>query len=196
VPNILARHTGARCSAKRLHACTKAAREGLLPEANQVLAVTRSRALLDCLSHQIKPLAKAGTQSLQPTPADEQLLTVDGIGTILAQTLGLATGAMGRFPTVGHSASDCRGGKRTTISNGQRQGQGNVTNGNPDLEWADMEAAQCALRFHPTGQRVSQRKPANSHRRVARQAVAHTLARACSSIMRDLVPCDVHKAFG
>src|SRR4029453_892560 len=132
---------------------------------------TSSLALLDCLSHQIKPLEKAGTQSLQHTPAYEQLLTVDGIGTILAQTMGLETGAMGRFPTVGNSASYCRCVKRTKISNGQRKGQGNVKNGNPDLEWADMEAAQCAIRFNPTVQRFYQRKPANSHLMVARPGV-------------------------
>jgi len=31
---------------------------------------------------------------------------------------------------------------------------------------------------------------------IARKAVAHKLARACYYIMRDLVPFDVHKAFG
>jgi transposase len=168
----------------------------VLPEANQVLAVTSSLALLDCLSHQIKTLEKAVTTSLTPTPAYEQLLTGDGIGTILAQTIGLATGAMGRLPTVGHSASYGRWVKRTQISNGKRTGQGNVNNGHPSLEWASREAAQCASRFNPTVQRFSQRKHAKSPLMVARKAVAHKLARACSYLMRDLVPFDVHKAFG
>ena len=43
-----------------------------------------------------------------------------------------------------------------------------------------MEAAQFAIRFSPTVQRFYQRK----------------LARACYYSMRDLVPFDVHKAFG
>src|SRR4030095_16198765 len=92
VQNVLARNTGSRFSAKRIHEFTKADLEGLLPEANQVLAVTSSLALLDCLSQQIKTLEKAVTQSLKHTPAYEQLLTVDGIGMILAQTMGLETG--------------------------------------------------------------------------------------------------------
>jgi transposase len=196
VQNILARNTGSRFSAKRMHEFTKADLEGVLPEANQVLAVTSSLALLDCLSHQIKTLEKAVMTSLKHTPAYEQLLTGDGIGTILAQTIGLETGAIGRFPTVGNSASDCRCVKSTKISNGKRTGQGNVKNGHPYLEWASMEAAQCAIRFNPTVQRFSQRKHAKSHLMVARKAVAHKLARACSYIMRDLVPFDVHKAFG
>jgi hypothetical protein len=59
-----------------------------------------------------------------------------------------------------------------------------------------MEAAQFAMRFSPTGQRFYQRKQAKSHLMIARKAVAHKLARACYDSMRDLVPFDVHKAFG
>jgi transposase len=196
VQNILARNTGARFSAKRLHEFTKADLEGLLPEANQVLAVTSSLALLACLRQQITTLAKAVTTSLQHTPAYEQLLSVDGIGTILAQTIVLETGAIDRFPTVGHYASYCRCVTSTKISNGKRKGQGNGKNGHPYLEWASMEAAQFAIRFSPTVQRFSQRKQAKSHLMIARKAVAHKLARACYYIMRDLVPFEVHKAFG
>jgi transposase len=196
VQNILARNTGSRFSAQRIHAFTQADLAGLLPEANQVLAVTSSLALLDGLRQQITTLEKAVTTSLQHTPAYAQLLTVDGIGTILAQTIGLETGDIGRLLTVGNSASYCRCVKRTKISNGKRKGQGNVNNGNPYLEWASMEAAQFAMRFNPTVQRFYQRKHATSHLMVARKAVAHTLSRACYDIMRDLVPFDVHKACG
>src|SRR5919204_2530812 len=68
VHNILARNTGAHFSAKRIHEFTKADREGLLPEADQVLAVTSSLAVLDCLSHQIKTLEKTVNTCLKPTP--------------------------------------------------------------------------------------------------------------------------------
>jgi transposase len=196
VQNILARNTGLRFSVKQIREFTKPDLEGMLPEANQVLAVTSSLALLDCLSHQIKTLEKAVTKYLQHTPVYEQLLTVDGIGTILAQTIGLETGDIGRFPTVGNYASYCRCVKSTKISNGKRKGQGNINNGNPYLEWASMEAAQFAIRFSPTVQRFYQRKQAKSHLMVARKAVAHKLSRACYDSMRDLVPFDVHKAFG
>ena len=59
-----------------------------------------------------------------------------------------------------------------------------------------MEAAQFAIRFSPTVQRFYQRKQAKGHLMVARKAVAHKLSRACYYIMRDLVPFEVHKAFG
>jgi|SRR5262252_8250986 len=135
---------------------------------------------------------------LNHTPSSEQLLTVQGIGPILAQTITLETGAISRFPSVGHSASYCRGVDSTKLSNGKRKGTGNVNNGNPYLAWASMEAAQFALRFQPEAQRFYQRKLAKSRNNMvlARKAVAHKLARACYYMMRDLVPYEATKAFG
>lgn len=198
VQNILVRNTGARFSLKRMRALTQQELEGLLPEAAHILAVTSSLAILDCLSHQIKALEQSVHQRLQHTPAYEQLLTVKGIGPILAQTIALETGDIRRFPTVGNYASYCRCVESTKISNGKRKGQGNVKNGNPYLGWAYMEATQFALRFHLSAQRFYQRKLAKSHNNtpLARKTVAHKLARACYYIMRDLVPFDAMRAFG
>ena len=194
--NILVRNTGVRLSAKRIHALTLEEVERLLPEPDQVLAVTSSLAVLHCLRQQINTLEKAVSKHLKHTPAYEQLLTIDGIGTILAQTIVLETGDISRFSTVGHYASYCRCVRSTKISNGKRKGQGNVKNGNPYLEWAYMEAAQFAIRFSPQVQRFYQRKQSKSHLMIARKAVAHKLARAGYYIMRDLVPFEVHQAFG
>src|SRR4029453_4439037 len=58
VHNIMARHTGARFSGKRIHALTKQELTTLLAEDTQVLAVTRSLMVLDCLRQQIKMLEK------------------------------------------------------------------------------------------------------------------------------------------
>jgi transposase len=99
---------------------------------------------------------------------------------------------------VGHYASYGRCVESTKISHGKRTGQGNGKNGHPYLGWASMEAPQFALRFHPSAQRFSQRTLAKSHNNtpLARKTVAHKLARACSYIMRDLVPFDAMKALG
>ena len=194
--NILVRNTGVRLSAKRIHALTLEEVERLLPEPDPVLAVISSLAVLPCLGPQIKTLEKAVRKRLKPTPAYEQLLTVNGIGTILAPTIVLETGAIGRFATVGTYASYCRCVRSTKISNGKRKGQGNVQNGNPYFEWAYIEAAQFAIRFSPQVQRFYQRQQSKSHLMIARKVVAHKLARAGYCIMRDLVPFEVHKAFG
>jgi transposase len=198
VQNIMVRNTGSRFSVKRIRELTAKELKHLLPEASQVLAITSSLAILDCLSQQIKTLEKAVSKRLKHTPSYEQLLTVDGIGTILAQTIALETGQIGRFPTVGDYASYCRCVNSTKLSNGKRKGQGNVKNGHLSLGWAYMEAAQFAIRFNPQAQRFYQRKLAKSTNNtvLARKSVAHKLSRACYYIMRDLVPFEATKAFG
>ena len=198
VQNIMARNTGARFSVKRIQELTKQELQSLLTEESQVLAVTSSLAVLDCLKHQIKTLEQTVHKRLHHTPSYEQLLTVAGIGTILAQTIALETGAISRFPSVGNSASYCRCVDSNKLSNGKRTGTGNVKNGHPYLAWAFMEAAQFALRFQPAAQRFYQRKLAKSRNNtvLARKAVAHKLARACYDMMRDLMPFEAAKAFG
>src|ERR671926_1051446 len=179
VQNILARNTGARFSGKRIQELTKQDLTTLLTDETQVCAVTSSLVVLDCLRQQIKTLEKIVHKRLHATPAYEQLLTVPGIGPILAQTITLETGALSRFPTVGHYASYCRCVDSTKLSNGKRKGTGNVKNGHPYLAWAYMEAAQFAMRFQPEAQRFYQRKLAQSRNNtiLARKAVAHKLSR-------------------
>ena len=198
VQNIMTRNTGARFSGKRIQELTKQDLTTLLTDETQVCAVTSSLVVLDCLRQQIKTLEKIVHKRLHSTSSYEQLLTVPGIGPILAQTITLETGAISRFPTVGNYVSYCRCVDSQKISNGKRKGTGNVKNGNPYLAWAYMEAAQFALRFQPAAQRFYQRKLAKSRNNtvLARKAVAHKLARACYYLMRDLVPYEATKAFG
>ena len=115
--NILARNTGARFSGKRIQELTKQDLTTLLADETQVLAVASSLAVLDCLRQQIKTLEKSVHKRLHHTPAYEQLLTVPGIGTILAQTIALETGAISRFPMVGNYASYCRCVDSTKLRN-------------------------------------------------------------------------------
>jgi transposase len=198
VQNIMVRKTGSRFSVKRMREFTATELRTLLPEAYQVLAITSSLAVLACLSQPIKTLEQAVSKRLKYTPSYKQLLTVAGIGTILAQTIALETGPIGRFPTVGDYAAYCRCVNSTKRSNGKRKGQGNGKNGHRYVGWASMEAAQCALRFNPQAQRFYQRKLAKSNNNtvLARKSVAHKLSRACYDMRRALVPFDASKAFG
>src|SRR6266436_8799814 len=74
VQNIMARNTGARFSVKRMQELTKQELQSLLTEEPQVLAVTSSLAVLDCLKHQIKTLEQSVHKRLHHTPSYEQLL--------------------------------------------------------------------------------------------------------------------------
>src|SRR5438876_3015626 len=72
VQNIMVRNTGARLSVKRIRELPKKELESLLTEEPQVLAVTSSLAVLDCLRQQIKMLEKTIHKCLNHTPAYEQ----------------------------------------------------------------------------------------------------------------------------
>src|SRR5438067_2603039 len=97
--NIIVRNTGVRLSAKRIHALTVEELERLLPVPEHVLAVTSSLVVVHCLAQQITTLEKTVQKHLKHTSAYAQLQTVAGIGPILAQTIVLETGDIGRFPT-------------------------------------------------------------------------------------------------
>lgn len=150
---------------------------------------------MQCLDSQIRRLEEAVLTRASVAPSFQPLLTVCGIGHILALTIMLETGDIRRFASVGQFASYCRCVSSTKLSNGKRKGQGNTKNGNKYLAWAFVEAAHFAVRYYPQVQRFYQRKKAKTHALVASKAVAHKLARACYYVMRDQVPFDLQRAF-
>jgi transposase len=196
VQNIILRNTGTRLSTNRIKSVSQAEVDALLPDADQALAVSSALAVLHCLAAQIKTVETRVWSRIHKTPLYDLLQTVDGIGPILAQTILLETGDIGRFPRVGDYASYCRCVSSTKVSNGKRKGQGNVKNGNPYLGWAYAEAAHFARRFNPKVQRYYQRKQAQTNVSVAHKAVAHKLARACYHMLRQQAPFNVTQAFG
>jgi transposase len=147
------------------------------------------------LETEIAVLERVLKERIKLKPAYRYLLTVSGIGPILALTIMLETGDIRRFAQVEHFASYCRCVGSEKLSNGKRKVSGNTKNGNKYLSWAFVEAANFAIRFEPLIVRYYQRKKAKTHHMVAIKAVAHKLARACYYVMRDEVPFDVNRAF-
>lgn len=195
IQNILMRNTGRALNAKRIKQLTAEAVTDLFPIPALALAVQSSLAVLQCLDSQIRRLEEAVLTRASVAPSFQPLLTVCGIGHILALTIMLETGDIRRFASVGQFASYCRCVSSTKLSNGKRKGQGNTKNGNKYLAWAFVEAAHFAVRYYPQVQRFYQRKKAKTHALVASKAVAHKLARACYYVMRDQVPFDLQRAF-
>jgi transposase len=195
VENLLARNRGRSPSANAIKRLTYAEVDQLLPDAQLALAVKGSLAVMHTLAGVIAVLEKAAKARARLRSAFKLLLTVSGIGHILALTIMLETGAIARFAKVGNDASYCRCVGSQRISNGKQKGRGNTKNGNKYLAWAYIEAANFAVRYNPQIKRYYQRKCARTHHLVAIKAVAHKLARACYYILRDQVPFDVNKAF-
>jgi len=196
IQTLVARNTGTSMSGNRIKQLQRDDVAGLMPEAERALAVESNLVVMRCLTDQIAIVERTVKERVKLRPAFRQLLTVSGIGDILALTIMLETGEIGRFAQVGNFASYCRCVDSQKLSNGKRKGQGNTKNGNRYLAWAFVEAANFAVRYNPQIQRYYQRKKEKTNGVVAIKAVAHKLARACYYVMRDQVPFETAKAFG
>jgi transposase len=195
IQNLYSRHTGQSISANRIKQLTSEKVDALFTSSDLALAVKANLTVMRSLETEIAVLERVVRERVKLKPAYRYLLTVSGIGQILALTILLETGDIRRFPKVGNFASYCRCVGSEKLSNGKRKGIGNTKNGNKYLSWAFVEAANFAIRFEPLIARYYERKKAKTHRVVAIKAVAHKLARACYYVMRDEVPFDVNRAF-
>jgi len=195
IQNLFSRNTGSSMNANRVKRLDSKEIEELIPNADLALAIKANLAMLECADGQVDILEKAVIGRVKLKSEFELLKTVPGIGLILALTIMLETGDIGRFATVGDYASYCRCVGSKKISNGRKKGQGNTKNGNKYLAWSYVEAANFAIRFSARIKSFYQRKKSKTNGIVAIKAVAHKLCRACYYIMKDQVAFDVTKAF-
>lgn len=120
----------------------------------------------------------------------KNLLTIPGIGNILALTIMLEVGDINRFKKVGNFSSYCRCASSKRISNNKSKGKGNTKNGNRYLAWAFIEAANCSRRYNESLNKYFQHKAARTNKIIATKALANKLARAAYFIMKNQVPFD------
>ena len=166
----------------------------LLDEHKQ--AVKANLVVMNCIDGQVVQLERSILAKVKLREDFKGLKTVSGIGQILALTIALETGDIGRFAGPGNFASYARMVDSRRESNGKKKGVGNAKCGNKHLAWAFIEAAHFAVRFDATIKRWYQKKCASSLSVVAIKAVAHKLARACYHVIKDGAPFDAAKAFG
>lgn len=195
IENLYARNSGDRLSCNAIKCLTEEQIQQQFADPNVALAIDSNRILMNALDQQIKVLELALLKQTKLNPRYRKLLTIDGVGEVLALTITLETGDIGRFAQVGNFTSYCRCVGSEKLSNGKKKGQGNSKNGNKYLAWAFVEAANFAIRFNEQAKRFYQRKAAKRNRVVALKAVAHKLARASYYVMRDQVPFDSAKLF-
>ena len=196
IQNLMTRNTGSSLSANRVKGLDVQQVDELLPNGDLALAVKANLSVMCSADEQVELLEQTVTQRVKLRPQFSFLKTVPGIGEILALTIMLETGDIGRFSSVGNFASYCRCVGSQKISNGKKKGKGNTKNGNKYLSWAFVEAAHFAIRFNSKIKSFYQRKKAKTKVVVAIKAVAHKLCRACYYIMRDRVAFNITKAFG
>jgi transposase len=189
------RHTAIRLPSRVILGVTQAPWPEL-PNANVELGVQAHRAAIEVLNKQIELIERTVLKSVKLRPEYQMLLTVPGIGPVIAWTIVLEAGDLSRFVNVGHFASYCRCVDSERRSNGKKKGENNAKNGNPYLAWALFEAAHFAIQFLPAAKRFYEKKAAQRNPILAIKALAHKIARACYYVMRDNVPFDPARLFG
>jgi transposase len=196
IKNIVTRNTGVSPRSNVIKRLSDEDIDGLLSDTNVALSIRASARAQRVQSEQIAIIEKAVLAQVCLRDGYQNLLSVRGIGPVLALTIMLETGDIRRFPSVGDFASYARCVGSAHLSNGKKKGKGNTKNGNRYLGWAFVEAANFAIRYEPTIQRYYQRrKDCGKNPASARRAVAHKLANACYHMLLDGTVFDVNKAF-
>ncbi len=157
IENLYARNTGSRLNSNAVKRLTQEQVQQHFADPNLVLAVESNRVILMALSEQIEVLESAILTQAQLDSRYRYLLSISGIGQVLALTIMLETGAIERFRQVGNFASYCRCVGSEKLSNGKKKGRGNTKNGNKYLAWAFIEAANFAIRYNERAKRFYHR---------------------------------------
>ncbi len=194
VQNQIWRSTGVKITARALKDMGREAWPELTDEHTR-LSVDSARTVIATLSAQIERLETRLLARVKLAPEFRSLLSVSGIGPILALTIMLEVGDIRRFPSVGQFASYCRCVESKRMSNGKKKGEANRKCGNPYLAWAFHEAAHFAVRYLPQAKRFYERKRQARNQIVAVRALAHKLARASYYVMRDRVAFSAEQLF-
>jgi len=186
--SFIQRCCGIKISAGDIRNLSVEALEKWLKEEYLILTAQANLDTINFLKEKIKRLEKAIIQRVKLNKGFRQLLTIPGIGNILAMTIMLEVGDIKRFPKVGNFASYCRCVPSKRLSDGKSKGYGNRKNGNRYLSWALTEAAQLGRRHNQQFRRYYNRKVAQANTSLATKALGNKLARICYYIMRDQVP--------
>jgi len=196
IKNIMSRSLGFTMRGDEVKKLTEKDVKTLFPDEALFLSVNASATIMRHLTYQIDHIEKAILSRAKLKEEFHGLLSLPGIGDILALTIMLEVGDIRRFPEVGDYASYCRCVKSTRLSNGKSKGEGNRKNGNRYLSWAYVEAANIAKRYYPIINRYYQKKMAKTNMTVAIKAISNKLARATYYVLRDQAVYDETRLFG
>lgn len=193
--SLVARHTGRELGIKELREASIG--EILAGQPQALVMAQASYRHIEFLDKEVAALEKAVMAELPDREDYQRLMTVPGIGPVLARTILLETGPVERFKEAGNYASYCRAVKAEHTTNGKKKGECNGKSGNKYLAWAYVEAAHFAVRYSPELRAWFQRKHARSGKRViAVKALANKLSKACYFILRGRKGFDVKRLVG
>jgi transposase len=154
---------------------------------------------VELLTRQVSCMEKEILSQVKGRQDFTNLMTIPGIGKVLALTILLEIGEISRFAKSRHFASYCRVAPGCADSgDSHRRGRGNKQ-GNPYLKWALTQAAEYAKRFdsHFAAYfaKVLHKHPGASGTIITHCIVAHRIALAVYHVLRHGVPYDQEKTF-
>ena len=194
--NIVARNLGGYLKSNDVKILTADRVSPLFSEHEDLALAGRvSKETVDFMTRQIKAMESIIDGRIHLSHPYDCLLSIPGVGRILASTIMLETGSIERFKNVGNYASYCRKVPAGRFSNEKKKGAGNRKNGNRYLSWAFSEASDHARLHDAESRKYYQRKLKKTKAPVAHNALAHKLARAAYYILRDGVKFMPDKAF-
>lgn len=193
---LIYRQLGYKIKSNRIKKLTEDEARDFFSDWHLILSGQANIASIRFLEERIKEIEKEVLRIVKLKEEYKNLLTIPGMGKILAQTTDLETGEIKRFPEVGNYVSYCRCVKSQRLTNGKAKEEGNSKCGNKYLSWTFVEVANFAIRYCPAIRKFYQKKMAKTNKIVARKAVAHKLARAAYFIMKEGEAFDLEKAFG
>jgi len=195
--NMAMRQTGQSLGWRAVRNLNDQQRSELLGDHDCLAFVTTQQVdLIELLGQKIKRFEQKVLEHARLKPAYVCLLTIPGVGVILALTIMLETGDIGRFKTVGDYTSYCRCVRATHTSNGKSKGKNNSKNGNAYLAWAFVEAVHQALRTCPQAKRFYDRKLAKRNGALATKALAAKWSKAAYYMMKRQQDFNLTRVFG
>ena len=186
--SLITRCSGQRVSANEIRQLSAEDLQPLLQQEHIVLSAQANLDSIRFFAQQIRRLEKAIKNKIKVKKEFQYLMTVPGIGTILAMTIMLEVGDINRFAKVGNFASYSRCVSSQRLSDGKSKGSGNRKNGNRYLSWAFIEAAHLSRRYNERFKSYYNRKIAQANTSLATKALSNKLARICYYIMKNKMP--------
>ena len=194
--SLYSRTLGLEMSLSRLKAMRVPEAQGIYQHpANQLIAGTQIEQIAH-LTQSVKKIEKMVLGCARALPLYSRLLSLPGVGQILAMTITMEVGDIKRFAGPENFASYCRAVEAKRTSNERKKGENNSKCGNRYLAWAFVEAANFAVRYDPQCRKWFERKKARTNRVVATKALACKLAKAAWHVMAQDTNYDPARMFG
>lgn len=194
--NLVNRNMGISISGNQVKKLSNEDVEKMLENEYLVLSGQANISVIKHLRVEIRKLEKAILKEARLKPEFKRLLTLPGIGEVIALTICLEIGTLSRFKDVGNYVSYCRCVDSEQLTNEKKKGEKNRKSGNRYLCWAYVEAANFAKRYCPYAQVYYKHKLKESgNTMLATKALASKIARASYYVLKNDVAYDPEKVF-